>query len=223
MPPTLPSLQDESPESFQNSAGLVLVSNAANAPQVDVALAGQSTYNADINYDGKVNIADIVAFENLLGAQRGDANYSASADPSGSGSIDLGDFGIMNAQYGLSISQTKTASPAAGTAPATAVSAAMSATAKKASPAAAAASPNPAAASGNTAARVSTSIQSRPQTAGASATVSSPSKRSATAAPAATDAVLAAAASWSPNGPADNSALTNKQISFKLLASLPVS
>ena len=36
--PTLPNPQNETPESFQASAGLVLVSNAANSPQVDVAL-----------------------------------------------------------------------------------------------------------------------------------------------------------------------------------------
>ena len=113
--PTLPNPQNETPESFQAADGLVLVSNAANLPQVDVALSGQSTFNADICYQGKVNITDIVEFENLLGTRSGDANYSASADPNGDGSIDLGDFGIMNVQYGLSIAQTTSAPVAAST------------------------------------------------------------------------------------------------------------
>ena len=105
----------------------MLVSNAANSPQVDVALSGQSTFDADINYDGKVGIADIVQFENLLGTHAGEANYSASADPTGSGSIDMGDFGIMNAQYGLSIAQTTPAKVAAAATPVTASAAAPTA------------------------------------------------------------------------------------------------
>jgi hypothetical protein len=98
--PSVPNSQNSSTESFNLSSGLVIVSNAANTPQLPVGLAGASTYNADVNYDGQVNIADVLVIASEMGAHAGQARYDRSADPNADGSIDLADFGLVNAEFG---------------------------------------------------------------------------------------------------------------------------
>ena len=46
-------------ESFNLSNGLVLFTNAVDIPEFAIALSGKSTFNSDINYDGKVNTGDL--------------------------------------------------------------------------------------------------------------------------------------------------------------------
>lgn len=114
--PTLPSAQDADTETFNLPTGLVIVSNAANTPQLSVGLAGASTFDADINYDGRVDIADVVLLDGEMGAHSGQASYAPAADPNGDGSIDLADFGVMNVEFGQSRS---TATPALLSSPVT--------------------------------------------------------------------------------------------------------
>lgn len=97
--PTTPNVQNKTAQSFQAENGLVIVSDAENAPRVEIALTGHSTFDADITYDGNVNIADLVSFDDHCGARSGDANYHPSIDPNGDGSVDLGDFGPLNVYY----------------------------------------------------------------------------------------------------------------------------
>ena len=97
--PTTPNVQNKTAQSFQAEDGLVIVSDAENAPRVEIALTGHSTFDADITYDGNVNIADLVSFDDHCGARSGDANYHPSIDPNGDGSVDLGDFGPLNVYY----------------------------------------------------------------------------------------------------------------------------
>ena len=46
----------------------------------------------DFNGDGKVNLADFLAFAGGFGARSGDANFNARLDLDGNGAIDLSDF-----------------------------------------------------------------------------------------------------------------------------------
>ena len=85
-------------QEFNLADGLVIISNATNAPNAQVALAGQSTFNADINYDREVGIGDIGPLV---------ANWGGSdptADINGDGSIGIGDIGLLSAQWGLVLS-----------------------------------------------------------------------------------------------------------------------
>jgi hypothetical protein len=98
--PSAPRADDPTTQSFQVSNGLVIVSDAANTPRIEITLQGASTFDADINYDGRVNIADVVLFDDHVGNHAGNTNFDRSTDPNGDGSIDLGDFGPLNVFYG---------------------------------------------------------------------------------------------------------------------------
>ncbi len=62
----------------------ILKTHAASAPS--------SQCPGDFNGDGKVNLADFLAFAGAFGTRSGDANYEAAMDMDGSGAIDLSDF-----------------------------------------------------------------------------------------------------------------------------------
>ena len=57
-----------------------------------VSAQSASTCPGDFNGDGKVNLADFLAFAGGFGTRSGDANYNARLDMNGSGAIDLSDF-----------------------------------------------------------------------------------------------------------------------------------
>lgn len=97
--PTTPSPQKMTAQSFHVEDGLVILSDAENLPKVEIAMTGNSTFDADITYDGSVNIADLVGFDDHSGARSGDPDYHPSIDPNGDGSVDLGDFGALNVYY----------------------------------------------------------------------------------------------------------------------------
>ena len=54
--------------------------------------AQSATCLGDFNGDGKVNLADFLAFAGGFGARSGDANFNARLDLDGNGAIDLSDF-----------------------------------------------------------------------------------------------------------------------------------
>ncbi len=56
------------------------------------ASAQSANCPGDFNGDGKVNLADFLAFAGGFGARSGDANYNTRLDLNGSGAIDLSDF-----------------------------------------------------------------------------------------------------------------------------------
>lgn len=80
--------------------GIVVVSNAGNRGRYAIATTAQTTYAADLNLDGQVNVADVVLLDSVFGQTRGDGSYQERLDPNLDGSIDLGDFGLLNAQFG---------------------------------------------------------------------------------------------------------------------------
>jgi hypothetical protein len=100
--PSTPNATDATVQSFDVSNGLVIVSNAANAPVVEVGLRGDSTFDADTNYDGQVDLADLISFEQHFGLQAGDDNYSPQIDPNGDGVIDVTDLRPFAAHYNRS-------------------------------------------------------------------------------------------------------------------------
>ncbi|WP_417736174.1 hypothetical protein [Rosistilla oblonga] len=87
--------------SVNDSEGIVVVSNAGNRGRYAISTTAETTFAADLNLDGRVNIADVVLLDSVFGQTRGDGMYSESHDPNLDGSIDLGDFGLLNAQFGM--------------------------------------------------------------------------------------------------------------------------
>ncbi|PNW37123.1 UNVERIFIED_CONTAM: hypothetical protein BEN50_01995 [Euhalothece sp. KZN 001] len=84
-------------EDFDLADALVIHSNAVNDSSFDVALAGKSTYDSDISYDGTVNLEDLAVLEQLtFPSVEGDGNYHGSADVNGDGKINRGELIPLN-------------------------------------------------------------------------------------------------------------------------------
>lgn len=64
--------------------------------RVEFTAEGHSTFDADINYDGKVDLGDLGVFRN---AYRSGA-YDKHVDINQDGVIDLGDMGLLRRQFG---------------------------------------------------------------------------------------------------------------------------
>ena len=91
-----PSAADES---FNLVDGLVITSNAVNNSEMPVSLAGKSTFNSDINYDGLVSFGDLGSLNSNWGSESTDANWDATADINGDGLIGFGDLGQLNDEW----------------------------------------------------------------------------------------------------------------------------
>jgi hypothetical protein len=76
--------------------GIIIHTDAPDQPTLRVGLQGETTFDADVNYDGRVDRDDIL----LLSDQFGKGNNSGFVDPNGDGQLDYGDWGLLNAQYG---------------------------------------------------------------------------------------------------------------------------
>jgi len=100
--PTDPTLCDNTTQSFLMSDGMVIVSNAENMPELEVTLAGESTFNADVNLDGTVNLPDMVFIDEAFGLTSADPEYSPFVDVNGDGDCGWKDFGYFGMTYGLS-------------------------------------------------------------------------------------------------------------------------
>ncbi|PNW37122.1 UNVERIFIED_CONTAM: hypothetical protein BEN50_01990 [Euhalothece sp. KZN 001] len=86
-------------EDFDLADGLVINSNAVNDADVEVALAGKSTYNSDVDYDGTVNLEDLAVLEGVtFPSSVGDVGYEATADINGDGKINRGELIPLNAE-----------------------------------------------------------------------------------------------------------------------------
>ncbi|WP_177169546.1 choice-of-anchor L domain-containing protein [Cylindrospermopsis raciborskii] len=86
-------------ENFSVANGLLLVTNDPYNPQHAIALQGKSTYDADINYDGKVSFGDLGPLNNAYKNFK-EGIYDSTADINGDGDVGLGDLGLLTAQWG---------------------------------------------------------------------------------------------------------------------------
>jgi len=89
-------------ESFDLESGVVIVSNAQDAAEFSIALRGESTTNADISYDGRVNLSDLGPLNVNFGKVTGTAGFDPSADINGDGRVNLTDLGPLNVAFGWS-------------------------------------------------------------------------------------------------------------------------
>ncbi len=101
--PSLPSGIDPSAPNFSESAGIVLFSNAANAPEMAIELNGATTFNSDTNYDGAVNFADVGLMNVNFGLATGHPDYDPSADPTNDGNVNFADLGLLNVEFGRDV------------------------------------------------------------------------------------------------------------------------
>jgi Ca2+-binding RTX toxin-like protein len=92
-------------EDFSDNNGLTILSNATNDSSFEVSLAGKSTYNSDISYDGTVNLSDLVTLQRpgLFGSSSGQNNYDPTSDITGDGNINLAELVPLNAEFGSSV------------------------------------------------------------------------------------------------------------------------
>lgn len=97
--PSTPNATDATVQSFDVSNGLVIISNAANAPVVEIGLRGDSTFDADTNYDGRVDVGDLISFDQHFGLRAGDAAYRPQIDPNGDGVINVADLRPFAAHF----------------------------------------------------------------------------------------------------------------------------
>lgn len=65
-----------------------------------------STLQGDLNADGRVDGADLVAFGLRFGSQTGDANYDEAADFNDDGKVDGQDLAVLASNFGRSASST---------------------------------------------------------------------------------------------------------------------
>ncbi len=96
---------NEAGENFNEDNGLTIISNATNDSSFDVHLAGKSTFNSDISYDGQVNLTDLGTLQTpgLFGSENGQSNYDPTADITGDGKINLGELVTLNAELNSSV------------------------------------------------------------------------------------------------------------------------
>ena len=78
---------------------------AATPPSVINALQ-VSSCPGDFDGNGRVNIADFLAFTEAFGARSGEAKYNAVMDMDGSGAIDISDFLVFAAEFGTTCEKT---------------------------------------------------------------------------------------------------------------------
>ncbi|WP_217359757.1 dockerin type I domain-containing protein, partial [Dolichospermum sp. UHCC 0352] len=90
-------------ENFDLTNGLVLFTNIPNWSQYEVALSGKSTFNSDINYDGKVNTGDLGSL-NQAKTNFDNGIFDATADITGDGFINTLDASALIADIKLKLS-----------------------------------------------------------------------------------------------------------------------
>ncbi|MTJ42475.1 Calx-beta domain-containing protein [Dolichospermum flos-aquae] len=90
-------------ENFNVANGLVLFTNVPNWSQYEVALSGKSTFNSDINYDGKVNTGDLGSL-NQARTNFNKGIFDGTADITGDGLINTLDASALTADIKLKLS-----------------------------------------------------------------------------------------------------------------------
>ncbi|MTJ43417.1 hypothetical protein FJR39_09480 [Dolichospermum flos-aquae UHCC 0037] len=90
-------------ENFDLTNGLVLFTNVPDWSQYEVKLSGKSTFNSDINYDGKVNTGDLGSL-NQAKTNFNKGIFDATADINGDGLINTLDASALTADIKLKLS-----------------------------------------------------------------------------------------------------------------------
>jgi hypothetical protein len=75
----------------------VLFNNAVNLPEFAIALSGKSTFNSDINYDGKVSTGDLGSLNQAK------LKYDPTADIDGNGVINNLDVSVLLSENKMSV------------------------------------------------------------------------------------------------------------------------
>ena len=83
---------------------LALVGQVFTSPNASVVPL--SSCPGDFDGNGRVNIADFLAFTGAFGARSGDAKYNAGMDMDGSGAIDISDFLAFAGVFGTTCEKT---------------------------------------------------------------------------------------------------------------------
>ena len=87
----------------KNGSSLVLFTNIPDWSQYEVKLSGKSTFNSDINYDGKVNTGDLGSL-NQAKTNFNKGIFDATADINGDGLINTLDASALTADIKLKLS-----------------------------------------------------------------------------------------------------------------------
>jgi hypothetical protein len=90
-------------QNFNLADGLVIESNALNDPNAPVSLAGRSTYNADISYDGVVSFGELGPLTANWESSTSSTSWDPTADINGDGFVSFGDLGQLTQQWGQSV------------------------------------------------------------------------------------------------------------------------
>ncbi len=101
--PTLPTNANHQGHDFLMPAGLVILSNAANAPSMQISLQGTSTFASDLTYDGSVNFGDLGVFNVNFGLDSQSPGWDPTADITGDGAMNFNDLGVFNVEFGLEL------------------------------------------------------------------------------------------------------------------------
>ena len=123
--PVLPTPDDATTESFDLPDGLVILSDAVDTPIVEVALRGDSTFNADVSYSGRVDLGELGPLNVGFRTTAGDPNFDPTADVNGDGAVNLSDLGVLNVEFGRELPPA--VAPAWAAQPAAAAAAAVAA------------------------------------------------------------------------------------------------
>ena len=86
-------------EDFNLEDGMVITSDAVINPELSVALAGKSTFDSDISYDGIVSSGDLGSLNVNWGIEDTDTNWNPTADINGDGIVSSGDLGTLNTEW----------------------------------------------------------------------------------------------------------------------------
>jgi hypothetical protein len=78
------------------------VSNAVNSPELAIALSGKSTFNSDVNYDGKVNTGDLGSL-NQARMNYNKGILDPTADITGDGLFNNLDVAMLQSENKLSL------------------------------------------------------------------------------------------------------------------------
>ena len=90
---------DAANENFSIDDGITIVSNAANNSAASVSLAGQSTFDSDISYDGIVSFGDLGSLNANWGSESADNGWDATADINGDGLVNSNDVDVLSGQW----------------------------------------------------------------------------------------------------------------------------
>ncbi len=79
---------------------ITLMTDDPEEGEININLFGRSTHQADISYDGNVNLNDLGRLASIFGSREGDNHYDPSADINFDGQVDATDLDILSGELG---------------------------------------------------------------------------------------------------------------------------